>query len=341
MADLCYDDDADLSVVQSRNVAVLGYGSQGSAQALCLRDSGVDVRVGLPEGSASRVKAQAEGLPVVTPFEACEESDLVVVLAPDAAQRTLYTEAIEPNLVNGDALLFAHGFNVRYGYLTPPPGVDVILVAPREPGELVRWQFEEGRGVPVLVAVDQDASGRAWELALSYAKAIGGTRAAAIKTTFAEEAETGLFGEQALLRGGVSELVLAGFETLTSAGYQPEVAYFECLHSLKRLADLMHQGGIASQRRSAPAAGEYSAYTAGPYLVDDSVRQRLREVLSAIQDDSWAAEFAADQDAGAPRLAELRLLNGFTHLEATGRDLRRFTSLVSPPDDHYTDRPAP
>ncbi|MDQ3306961.1 MAG: ketol-acid reductoisomerase, partial [Actinomycetota bacterium] len=229
MADMLYDDQADLGVVQSRNVAVLGYGSQGHAHALSLRDSGVDVRVGLLEGSSSRAKAEAEGLRVVTPYEACEEADLVVVLAPDPVQRGLYAEAIEPNLVDGDALLFGHGFNIRFGYIQPPVGVDVMMVAPKGPGHLVRREFSEGRGVPVLVAVEQDASGKAWDLALSYAKGIGGTRAGAIKTTFTEETETDLFGEQAVLCGGASRLVQAGFETLVEAGYQPEIAYFECL----------------------------------------------------------------------------------------------------------------
>ena len=244
MAELFYDDDADLSVIQGRNVAVLGYGSQGHAHALSLRDSGVDVRVGLPEGSKSREKADAEGLRVVTPFEACEEADLVMVLAPDPVQRKLYAEAIEPNLVDGDALFFGHGLNIRYDLIKPPAGVDVCMVAPKGPGHLVRRQFVDGRGVPVLVAVEQDATGTAWDLVKSYAKGIGGTRAGAIKTTFTEETETDLFGEQAVLCGGLSELIKAGFETLVDAGYQPEVAYFECLHEVKLIVDLMYEGGL-------------------------------------------------------------------------------------------------
>ncbi|MGH3501527.1 MAG: ketol-acid reductoisomerase, partial [Nocardioidaceae bacterium] len=215
MAELFYDDDADLSVIQQRNVAVLGYGSQGHAHALSLRDSGVDVRVGLPAGSKSREKAEAEGLRVVEPYEACEESDLIVVLAPDPVQRSLYAGAIEPNLVDGDALFFSHGFNIRFGYIKPPAGVDVAMVAPKGPGHLVRREFSEGRGVPVLVAVEQDASGKAWDLTLSYAKGIGGTRAGVLETTFKEETETDLFGEQTVLCGGVSSLVKAAFETLT------------------------------------------------------------------------------------------------------------------------------
>ena len=239
MAEMFYDSDADLSVIQGRNVAVIGYGSQGHAHALNLRDSGVDVRVGLRPGSKSWAKAEAEGLRVVTPAEAVEEADLIMVLAPDQVQRHVYAEAIEPNLVPGDALFFAHGFNIRFGYITPPEGVDVCMVAPKGPGHLVRREYNEGRGVPVIVAVEEDASGNAWPLALSYAKAIGGLRAGGIKTTFTEETETDLFGEQSVLCGGMSALVTAGFETLVEAGYQPEVAYFECLHELKLIVDLM------------------------------------------------------------------------------------------------------
>ena len=337
MAELLYDDRADLSVVQSRNVAVLGYGSQGHAHALSLRDSGVDVRVGLLEGSTSRGKAEAEGLRVVTPYEACEESDLVVVLAPDPVQRGLYAEAIEPTLVDGDALLFGHGFNIRFGYIQPPAGVDVVMVAPKGPGHLVRREFSEGRGVPVLVAVEQDASGKAWELALSYAKGIGGTRAGAIKTTFTEETETDLFGEQAVLCGGVSELVMKGFEVLTEAGYQPEVAYFECLHELKLIVDLMYEGGIAKQRWSVSDTAEYGDYTSGPYIIDESVKARMRNVLSAIQDGSWAADFIADQDAGAPKFREFRK-HGESHaIEQTGRELRQLMAWVESHDDDYTE----
>ncbi len=250
MVEIYYDDDADLSIVQGRKVAVLGYGSQGHAHALSLRDSGVDVRVGLPEASRSRGKATDEGLRVLTPAEASAEADLIMVLAPDPAQRSLYAESIEPNLKDGDAIFFGHGFNIRFGYIKPPGNVDVAMVAPKGPGHLVRRQFVDGKGVPVLVAVEQDASGSAFELALSYAKAIGGARAGAIRTTFTEETETDLFGEQAVLCGGVSQLVQYGFETLTEAGYTPEVAYFECLHELKLIVDLMYEGGIAKQRWS-------------------------------------------------------------------------------------------
>ena len=275
-AQMFYDEDADLSLVQGRNVAVLGFGSQGHAHALSLRDSGVDVRVGLPEGSKSRERAEAQGLRVLAPYEACEEADLIMVLTPDPAQRKVYAAAIEPNLVPGDALFFSHGFNIRFGYIKPPEGVDVVLVAPKGPGHLVRREYSEGRGVPVLVAVEQDASGKAWDLALSYAKAIGGLRAGAIKTTFTEETETDLFGEQAVLCGGASALVQAGFETLTEAGYQPEVAYFECLHELKLIVDLMYEGGIAKQRWSVSDTAEYGDYVSGPRIIDDHVRANMK-----------------------------------------------------------------
>src|SRR5690625_4459768 len=245
-----YDDDADLSVIQNRVVAVIGYGSQGHAHALSLRDSGVDVRVGLAEGSSSRAKAEAEGLRVVTPAEASAEADLIVILVPDHIQRTIYTADIEPNLQDGDALFFGHGFNIRYGYIKPPSGVDVGMVAPKGPGHLVRREYVDGRGVPMLVAVEQDPTRQAWPLTLAYAKAVGGLRAGAIKTTFAEETETDLFGEQSVLCGGASQLVQYGFETLTEAGYQPEIAYFECLHELKLIVDLMYEGGLAKQRWS-------------------------------------------------------------------------------------------
>src|SRR3954465_12670225 len=244
--EIYYDDDADLDVIRGRKVAVLGYGSQGHAHALSLRDSGADVRIGLPEASKSRAAAEAEGLRVLTPYDACAEADLVMVLAPDTSQRALYAEAIAPNLQDGDALFFAHGFNIRFGYITPPAGVDVCMVAPKGPGHLVRRQYVDGRGVPCLVAIEQDATGNAEKLALSYAKGIGGTRAGALKTTFTGGTEACPFGEQAGLCGGASALVQAGFETLVEAGYQPEVAYFECLHELKVIVHLMNEGGVAN-----------------------------------------------------------------------------------------------
>ncbi|MDQ1691642.1 MAG: ketol-acid reductoisomerase, partial [Pseudonocardiales bacterium] len=265
--EMFYDDNADLSIVQGRKVAVLGFGSQGHAHALSLRDSGVDVRVGLLEGSKSRAKAEEAGLRVLTPGEASAEADLIMILAPDHKQRGLYAESVEPNLKDGDAIFFGHGFNIRFGYIKPPANVDVAMVAPKGPGHLVRREFVDGKGVPVLVAVEQDASGHALDLALSYAKAIGGTRAGAIKTTFTEETETDLFGEQAVLCGGASQLVMYGFEVLTEAGYEPEIAYFECLHELKLIVDLMYEGGIAKQRWSVSDTAEYGDYVSGPRVI--------------------------------------------------------------------------
>ncbi len=337
MAEMFYDDDADLSVLQNRHVAVLGYGSQGHAHALSLRDSGVDVRVGLPEGSRSRPKAEAEGLRVLTPYEACEEADLIVVLAPDPAQRDLYREAVEPNLVEGDALFFGHGFNIRFGYIQPPEGVDVCMVAPKGPGHLVRREFSEGRGVPVLVAVEQDASGKAWELALAYAKGIGGLRAGGIKTTFTEETETDLFGEQAVLCGGASALVQAGFETLVEAGYQPEVAYFECLHELKLIVDLMYEGGIAKQRWSVSDTAEYGDYVSGPRIIDDSVKARMQDVLADVKSGAFADRFIKDQDAGAPEFKKFREQSESHPIEATGRELRKLMSWVKSHDSDYVE----
>jgi ketol-acid reductoisomerase len=332
-----HDSDADLSLIQGRNVAVLGFGSQGHAHALSLRDSGVDVRVGLPEGSRSRAKAEAQGLRVLTPYEACEEADLIMVLVPDPAQRSLYAEAIEPNLVAGDALFFAHGFNIRYGYIKPPEGVDVALVAPKGPGHLVRREYAEGRGVPVLVAVEQDASGKAWDLALSYAKAIGGLRAGGIKTTFTEETETDLFGEQAVLCGGASALVMAGFETLTEAGYQPEVAYFECLHELKLIVDLMYEGGIAKQRWSVSDTAEYGDYVSGPRVIDSRVKENMKAVLADVQSGAFAKRFIDDQDAGAPEFTALRQAGEKHPIEAVGHDLRELMSWVKSHDDDYVE----
>ncbi|MGH3474336.1 MAG: ketol-acid reductoisomerase [Aeromicrobium sp.] len=332
-----YDDDADLSIIQNKIVAVLGYGSQGHAHALSLRDSGVDVRVGLLEGSGSRAKAEAEGLRVVTPDEAVAEADLIVVLVPDHKQRQLYTEAIEPNLVDGDALFFSHGFNIRFGYIKPPAGVDVCMVAPKGPGHLVRREFVDGRGVPVLVAVEQDATGKAADLALSYAMAIGGTRAGAIKTTFTEETETDLFGEQAVLCGGASQLVMYGFETLIEAGYQPEVAYFECLHELKLIVDLMYEGGIAKQRWSVSDTAEYGDYVCGPRIIDASVKQRMGEVLEDVRSGAFADRFIKDQDAGAPEFQQFRQQSESHPIETTGRELRKLMAWVKSHDSDYVE----
>src|SRR3954451_11257412 len=278
-----YDDDADLGIIQGRKVAVIGYGSQGHAHALSLRDSGVDVRIGLPEGSKSRAKAEDEGLRVVTPAEAAAEADLIMILAPDTKQRFIYADDIAPNLQPGDAIFFGHGFNIRYELIKPPADVDVAMVAPKGPGHLVRRQFVDGKGVPCLIAVEQDPTGNAKALALSYAAAIGGARAGGIETTFKEETETDLFAEQAVLCGGTSALVQTGFEVLVEAGYAPEIAYFECLHELKLIVDLMYEGGIARMRYSVSDSAEYGDYSRGPRVIDERTKDEMRRILGEIQ----------------------------------------------------------
>ncbi|GIG40100.1 ketol-acid reductoisomerase [Cellulomonas phragmiteti] len=335
MAELFYDDDADLSVIQSQKVAVIGYGSQGHAHALNLRDSGVDVTVGLREGSSSRAKAENEGLKVATVAEAVAGADVVVILAPDQVQRIVYRDEIEPNLKDGAALVFGHGFNIRFGYIKPAAGHDVLMVAPKGPGHLVRREYVDGRGVPVIVAVEQDASGKAWELALSYAKGIGGLRAAGIKTTFTEETETDLFGEQAVLCGGVSQLIQYGFETLTEAGYQPEVAYFEVLHELKLIVDLIWEGGITKQRWSVSDTAEYGDYVSGPRVITPDVKANMQAVLADIQNGAFAERFIADQDAGAPEFTELRAKGQNHPIEPVGRELRKLFAWVKPSDTDY------
>jgi len=337
VAKMYYDDDADLSVISGRQVAVIGYGSQGHAHALSLRDSGVDVRVGLAEGSKSWAKAEAEGLRVLTVAEAVQESDVIMLLVPDHLQRHVYTESIEPHLAEGDALFFGHGFNIRFGYITPPPGVDVCMVAPKGPGHLVRREFSDGRGVPVIVAVENDATGKAWDTTLSYARAIGGLRAGGIKTTFTEECETDLFGEQAVLCGGASQLVQYGFEVLTEAGYQPEVAYFECLHELKLIVDLMYEGGIAKQRWSVSDTAEYGDYVSGPRVIDAHVKENMKGVLADIQSGAFAKRFIEDQDAGAPEFKALRAKGEQHPIEATGRELRKLMSWVKSTDSDYVE----
>lgn len=334
MAEMYYDDNADLSIIQGRKVAIMGFGSQGHAHALSLRDSGVDVRVGLQEGSKSRAKAEEDGLRVVDPAAAAAEADVIMVLVPDPAQKKLYAEAIEPNLNDGDALFFAHGFNIRFGFVQPPANVDVCMVAPKGPGHLVRREYVAGRGVPVLVAVEQDATGNAWALALSYARAIGGLRAGGIKTTFTEETETDLFGEQAVLCGGASQLVMYGFETLVEAGYQPEVAYFECLHELKLIVDLMYEGGIAKQRWSVSDTAEYGDYVSGPRVIDPRVKENMQAILADIQNGAFANRFMADQEAGGPEFQELREKGEKHPIEAVGRDLRQLMSWVQGDDDY-------
>src|ERR1051326_7654672 len=321
-AEVFYDDDADLSIIQGRKVAVIGYGSQGHAHSLSLRDSGVEVVVGLKEGSKSRAKAEEQGLEVKTPAEASAWADVIMLLAPDTAQRKIYTESIAPHLTDGKALFFGHGLNIRFELIKPPAGVTVAMVAPKGPGHLVRRQYVDGKGVPCLVAVEQDPTGEGLALALSYAKAIGGARAGVIKTTFTEETETDLFGEQAVLCGGTAALVQTGFEVLTEAGYAPEVAYFECLHELKLIVDLMYEGGIARMRWSVSDTAEYGDYVSGPRVIDPHVKANMQAGLADIQSGAFAERFIADQDAGAPEFQELRAKAAAHPIEAVGKDLR-------------------
>ncbi|WP_394552458.1 ketol-acid reductoisomerase [Agromyces sp. MMS24-JH15] len=337
MAEMYYDKDADLSLVQGKKVAVIGYGSQGHAHAQNLRDSGVEVVIGLKDGSKSAQKAQEAGFEVKNVADAAAWADVVVILAPDQFQRHIYAESVKDNLKEGDALVFGHGFNVRFGYIEAPAGVDVILVAPKAPGHTVRREFVAGRGIPDIIAVEQDASGRAWDLAKSYAKAIGGTRAGVIKTTFTEETETDLFGEQAVLCGGVSQLVQYGFETLTEAGYQPEIAYFEVLHELKLIVDLMWEGGISKQRWSVSDTAEYGDYVSGPRVIDPRVKENMQAVLADIQSGAFAKRFIDDQDNGAAEFLELRAKGEGHPIETTGRDLRKLFAWTQTNEDDYVD----
>jgi ketol-acid reductoisomerase len=329
--EIFYDDDADLSIIQGRKVAVIGYGSQGHAHALSLRDSGVDVRIGLPEGSKSRAKAEEQGLKVLTPAEAAKEADLIMILAPDTKQRHIYAEDIEPHLKDGDAIFFGHGFNIRYDLIKPPSNVDVAMVAPKGPGHLVRRQFVDGKGVPALIAVEQDATGGAQALALSYAAAIGAARAGVIKTTFTEETETDLFGEQAVLCGGASALVQTGFEVLTEAGYAPEIAYFEVLHELKLIVDLMYEGGIARQRYSISDTAEYGDLTRGPRVISPAVKEEMKKILGEIQDGTFAREWVAEDEAGRPNFTKLENAGNEHPIEVTGKKLRSLMSWVDRP----------
>jgi ketol-acid reductoisomerase len=330
-AEVFYDDDADLSVIQGRKVAVIGYGSQGHAHSLSLRDSGVDVVVALQEGSKSRAKAEEQGLRVATPAEAAQWADVIMVLAPDTAQRRIYTESIAPNLAAGKALFFGHGLNIRFDLIQPPADVTVAMVAPKGPGHLVRRQYVDGKGVPCLVAVEQDPTGDGLALALSYAKAIGGTRAGVIRTTFTEETETDLFGEQAVLCGGTAALVQTGFEVLTEAGYAPEIAYFECLHELKLIVDLMYEGGISRMRYSVSDTAEFGDYTRGPRVIDARVKQEMKKILAEIQSGEFTRELIEDDDAGRPALLKYRKEGAEHPIEVTGKKLRDLMSWVDRP----------
>lgn len=337
MAELFYEDDADLSIIQSKKVAIVGYGSQGHAHAQNLRDSGVEVRVALRDGSRSAVKAENDGFTVVSVADAAQWADLIMILAPDQHQRGIYSEDIAPHLTAGKTLAFAHGFNIRFGYIDAPKDVDVILVAPKAPGHTVRREFVAGRGIPDIIAVENDATGSAWETAKSYAKGIGGTRAGVIKTTFTEETETDLFGEQAVLCGGTSRLVQYGFEVLTEAGYQPEIAYFEVLHELKLIVDLMHEGGITKQRWSVSDTAEYGDYVSGPRVIDPSVKDRMKDVLTDIQTGAFAKRFIDDQDGGAAEFLKLREEGQNHPIESTGRELRKLFAWTTSVDKDYVD----
>jgi ketol-acid reductoisomerase len=328
-AKVFYEDDADRSIIAGRKVAIIGYGSQGHAHALNLKDSGIDVRVGLREGSSSRGKAEAAGLRVTTVAEATSEADVVMVLLPDTEQKSVYEADIEPNLTDGDALLFAHGFNIRFGQIKPPSGIDVGMVAPKGPGHLVRRTYESGGGVPALIAVSQDASGKARALALSYAHAIGATRAGVLETTFEEETETDLFGEQVVLCGGITELVMAGYETLVEAGYQPESAYFECLHELKLIVDLMYENGISGMRFSISDTAEYGDLTRGPRIINEGTRAEMKKILGEIRDGSFAEEWIAENRAGRPRFNELRAKGAEHPIEKVGAELRAMMPWIA------------
>ncbi|HEX5236670.1 MAG TPA: ketol-acid reductoisomerase [Silvibacterium sp.] len=325
-----HDHDANLSIIQKKKVAIIGYGSQGHAHALNLKDSGVEVRVGLPASSKSIAKAKKAGLEVNTVSDAAAWADVIMVLTPDHSQGETYAKEIAPNLKKGKTLMFAHGFNIRFGTIDPPKDIDVSLVAPKAPGHRVREVFSEGGGTPGLVATHQDASGKALETALSYAKGIGCTRAGVIQTTFAEETETDLFGEQAVLCGGASALVKAGFETLVNAGYQPEIAYFECLHELKLIVDLMYRGGLAFMRYSISDTAEYGDYTAGPRIVTDDTRAEMKKLLKEIQDGSFAKKWIEENKTGRKYFSRMREDEAKHPIEEVGGRLRAAMPFLDP-----------
>ncbi|MBW4643759.1 MAG: ketol-acid reductoisomerase [Goleter apudmare HA4340-LM2] len=328
MARLYYDTDANLDLFAGKTIAIIGYGSQGHAHALNLKDSGLNVIVGLYPGSKSAAKATAAGLTVKNVADAAKAADLIMILLPDEVQKAVYKNDIEPNLEAGNVLAFAHGFNIHFGQVVPPANVDVIMVAPKGPGHLVRRTYEQGEGVPALFAVYQDASGKARDRALAYAKGIGGTRAGVLETTFREETETDLFGEQAVLCGGLSALIKAGFETLVNAGYQPELAYFECLHEVKLIVDLVVEGGLATMRDSISNTAEYGDYTRGPRIVTDQTKAEMRQILSEIQSGQFAREFVLENQAGKPGFTALRRQEAEHPIEEVGKELRAMFSWL-------------
>ncbi len=328
MARMYYDADANLDLLHGKTVAIIGYGSQGHAHALNLKDSGVNVIVGLYPGSKSAPKAKDAGLTVYTVAEAAQKADFIMILLPDEAQKSIYTNEIAPQLTAGKVLAFAHGFNIHFAQVVPPSDVDVVMIAPKGPGHLVRRTYEQGEGVPALFAVYQDASGRARDLAMAYAKGIGGTRGGVLETTFREETETDLFGEQVVLCGGLSALIKAGFETLVEAGYQPELAYFECLHEVKLIVDLIVEGGLAKMRDSISNTAEYGDLTRGPRIVTDETRAEMRKVLTEIQTGQFAREFVLENQAGKPGFTAMRRREAEHQIEEVGKDLRAMFSWL-------------
>ena len=328
MTDLFYDVDADLSILNNKTIAIIGYGSQGHAHALNLKDSGMDVIVGLYKGSKSESKAVNDGLKVLNVSEACEKADWIMILLPDEFQKDVYLKEIEPNLKAGKILSFAHGFNIRFGLIKPPSFVDVVMIAPKGPGHTVRWEYQNGQGVPALFAVEQDYSGNARSLAMAYAKGIGGTRAGILETNFKEETETDLFGEQAVLCGGLSELVKSGFETLVEAGYQPELAYFECLHEVKLIVDLMVKGGLSQMRDSISNTAEYGDYVSGKRLINSSTKKEMQKILQDIQDGTFAKNFVDECAKNKPLMKKLREENSKHEIEKVGKGLRSMFSWL-------------
>jgi len=328
MARMYYDEDANLDLLAGKTIAIIGYGSQGHAHALNLKDSGLNVIVGLYPGSKSAAKAEAAGLTVKNVADAASAADFLMILLPDEVQRTVYKQEIEPNLVDGNVVAFAHGFNIHFGQVIPPANIDVVMVAPKGPGHLVRRTYEQGQGVPALFAVYQNASGQARDRALAYAKGIGGTRAGVLETSFREETETDLFGEQAVLCGGLSALIKAGFETLVNAGYQPELAYFECLHEVKLIVDLVVEGGLAKMRDSISNTAEYGDYTRGPRIVTEETKAEMRKILAEIQSGQFAREFVLENQAGKPGFIAMRRQEAEHPIEEVGKDLRAMFSWL-------------
>ena len=328
MATMYYETDADLSLITNKTIGIMGYGSQGHAHALNLKDNGLNVVVGLYEGSKSWDKATSDGLKVGIASDVAQESDIIMLLVPDTSQAEVYEKSIKPHLVSGKTLMFAHGFNIHYKSIIPPGNVDVSMIAPKAPGHRMREVFTKGSGVPGLLAIHQDVSGKAKQIGLAYAKGVGCSRAGVLETTFKEETETDLFGEQTVLCGGVAALVKAAFETMVEAGYQPESAYFECLHELKLIVDLFYQGGMEYMRYSVSDTAEYGDYTRGPIIIDDHVKNNMKEVLTAIQDGSFAKEWIAENDEGRPRFNQLRKANAEHPIEAVGKELRNMMSFL-------------